>query len=113
MVRILAHIRKHDYPIVCSTMRELTDGITDECGLAIERQLLRFNDQDLELHLNEKVDEYYGMQHNDRVYVYNKGGYYTKTSPLKHERVSILQRLQEEANEIPGRWAAPIMVDCK
>jgi len=101
MVRILAHIRKHDYPIVCSTMRELTDGITDECGLAIERQLLRFNDQDLELHLNEKVDEYYGMQHNDRVYVYNKGGYYTKTSPLKHERVSILQRLQEEANEIP------------
>ena len=30
------------------------------------------------------------------------GGYYTSNSPLKGERVDILQRLQREAAEIPG-----------
>lgn len=73
MIRILAHIRKHDYPIVCSTMQELSNAIADQCGLTVERQLLRFNEKDLEMHLDEKLDEYYGMANNDRVYVYNKG----------------------------------------
>lgn len=85
-IRVLAHIRKHDYPIVASTMQELTEAIAKQCGISVERQLLRYNDNDLEIHLKEKLDVYYGLDDNARIFVYNKGGYFTASSPLKQAR---------------------------
>lgn len=95
-IRILAHIRKHDYPIVASTMEELTDAIANQCGLAVERQLLRHNDVDLDIQLDKKLDVFYGLTDNDRVYVYNKGGFFTADSPLKKaKRVDIMHMNDE------------------
>jgi hypothetical protein len=85
-IRVLAHIRKHDYPIVASTMGELTEAIANQCGLAVERQLLRYNDVDLEIHLDKKLDVYYGLDDNSRVFVYNKGGFLTNDTPFKRAR---------------------------
>ncbi|KAJ1431035.1 hypothetical protein B484DRAFT_448528 [Ochromonadaceae sp. CCMP2298] len=85
-IRVLAHIRKHDHPIVASTMLELCDAIHLQCGLAVERQLLRFEDEDLDIQLDKKLDVFYKMDDNSRVYVYNKGGVYTANSPLKQKK---------------------------
>lgn len=89
-IRLIAHIRKHDYPIVGTTMGDFADAVANQSGIAIERQLLRFNDTDLEIHVDEKLDEFYGLDDNDRIYVYNKGGYFTNNSPLKKARVDIM-----------------------
>jgi hypothetical protein len=94
-VRILAHIRKHDYPVLATTMEELNDFITGQCGLAVERQLLRYNDVDLEIIPHEKLDVYYGLDDNARVYVYNKGGFFTNNSPLKKVRVDYMKMNEE------------------
>mmetsp|Transcript_4974 Transcript_4974/g.8106 ORF Transcript_4974/g.8106 Transcript_4974/m.8106 type:complete len:374 (+) Transcript_4974:108-1229(+) len=99
-IRILAHIRKHDYPIVASTMLELCTAIQNQCGLAVERQLLRHNDVDLDIHLDKKLDVYYNLEDNSRVYVYNKGGYFTADSPLKKAKtMDLLKKLQAEEGE--------------
>jgi hypothetical protein len=102
-VRILAHIRKHDYPIVASTMEELTNAISNQCGLAVERQLLRYKDEDLEIHLDKKLDVFYKMDDNDRVFVYNKGGFFTNSSPLKKARPPDIMHMMEEGESQGGR----------
>ena len=100
-IRVLAHIRKHDYPIVASTMQELAEAIANQCGLAIERQLLRFNDNDLEIHLDKKLDVYYGLDDNSRVFVYNKGGFFTNDSPLKKARVADIMHMNDDLEKGP------------
>lgn len=101
-IRVITHIRKHDYPVVASTMGELVDAIANQCGLAVERQLLRYNEEDLEIHLDKKLDEHYGMDNNARIYVYNKGGFFTNDSPLKNARPrSDLLRMNEDLEQGP------------
>lgn len=103
-IRVIAHIRKHDYPIVASTMQELADAIYNQSGIAVERQLLRYNDADLEVHLEEKLDVYYGLDDNAKIFVYNKGGYFTAESPLKKARPSTdMMRMNEVIEDGPGR----------
>lgn len=102
-IRVLAHIRKHDYPVVASTMGELAEAIANQCGLAVERQLLRYNEEDLVIELDKKLDEHYGMENNARVYVYNKGGFFTSDSPLKNARPQRdLMRMNEDLEQGPG-----------
>ena len=76
-------------------MEELCDAITNQCGLAVERQLLRHNDVDLEIHLDKKLDVYYGLDDNARIYVYNKGGFFTNDSPLKKARTVDMMSMNE------------------
>lgn len=108
-IRVIAHIRKHDYPIVACTMQELMEAIANQSGIAIERQLLRYNDTDIEIHLNEKLDEFYGLDDNAKIFVYNKGGYFTADSPLKKARPGPdMMRMNDvmengEAQPVPGR----------
>lgn len=108
-IRVFAHIRKHDYPIVASTMHDFMEAVANQSGIAIERQLLRHNDTDLEIHLHEKLDEYYKLDDNAKIFVYNKGGYFTADSPLKKARTGHdIMRMNEsmengEAQGTPGR----------
>lgn len=108
-IRVIAHIRKHDYPFVACTMQELMEAIANQSGIAIERQLLRYNDTDIEIHLNEKLDEFYGLDDNAKIFVYNKGGYFTADSPLKKARPGPdMMRMNEvmengEVQAVPGR----------
>ena len=102
-IRVLAHIRKHDYPIVASTMHEFTEAIANQCGLTVERQLLRYNDVDMVIELDKKLDVHYGLDDNARIYVYNKGGFFTNSSPLKRARVDIMHMNDEiETISLPG-----------
>ena len=52
-------------------------------GLSVERQLIRFRDEDLEIpDLKVKLEDC-GITDGDILYIYNRGGYFTKNSPLK------------------------------
>jgi hypothetical protein len=95
-IRVLAHVRKKDYPIIACTMKDFCELVENATGLPIERQLLRFNDEDIIIkHLNMKLEDDFGVRENNRIYVYNKGGYFTRDSPIKKNQreLNILQQI--------------------
>eukprot|EP00597_Dinobryon_sp_UTEXLB2267_P000590 CAMPEP_0170066052 /NCGR_PEP_ID=MMETSP0019_2-20121128/5891_1 /TAXON_ID=98059 /ORGANISM="Dinobryon sp., Strain UTEXLB2267" /LENGTH=200 /DNA_ID=CAMNT_0010273039 /DNA_START=383 /DNA_END=985 /DNA_ORIENTATION=+ len=83
ILHVIAHIRKKDYQIHCSTWGQFCEEVQKSTGLPIERQLIRFKDEDLLItDLTKKLDVDYGIDDGDRLFVYNRGGFFTKDSPL-------------------------------
>jgi hypothetical protein len=102
-VRVLAHFRKHDYPIVCSSWKEFCEEFESIHHLPIERQLIRFKGEDLEIDLSKKLDVDYGIDTGDRLYIYNKGGFWTKDHKLikQHEELKAQERFLATASPVP------------
>jgi hypothetical protein len=74
-IRVFAHIRKHDIPIVATNWREFCELLENHAGIPVERQLIRFNDIDLSIDLRKNLfDREYGLNDGSRLYIYNKGG---------------------------------------
>ena len=56
--------------ILSTLRRDFCETVHFHVGLKIERQLLRFKDEDLVIDLSKKIyDEAYGVDNGDRVYV--------------------------------------------
>lgn len=85
-IKVLAHVRKHDYPITCSTWKEFCELLENATGLPVERQLIRYQDEDLEINLAMKLDEPpYNLDNGYRLHIYNKGGFFTEDAPIKQQ----------------------------
>ena len=77
-------------------------------GLPIERQLVRHKDEDLHIDLAMKMDEPpYNLNNGDRLYVYNRGGFFTTDTPIKRQLREIEERNRLEALAYK-RAAAPV-----
>jgi len=103
VLHVVAHIRKKDYQIHCSNWSQFCEEIQKATGLPIERQLIRFKDEDLHItDLTKKLDVDYGIDDGDRLFVYNRGGFFTKDSPLikQHSEIvamSIINKSKQES----------------
>jgi hypothetical protein len=98
-IRVFAHFRKKDFPIVASTMKDFCEALEHQTALPIERQLLRFQDEDLNIDLTKKLDLHYGLDNGSRVYVYNRGGYRTHDSPVKKQYEDLTADFNAKLNE--------------
>lgn len=104
-IRIIFTLRKKDYPVLATNLKELCEGIENATGLPIERQLIRYRDDDINMDdLTKKLDIDLHMEDNDQVFVYNKGGYYTKDSEIrkKYEELTTMEQrlMREEAAKV-------------
>lgn len=100
-ILIVAVFRKKNYNVVASTMKDFCESVEAQTGLPIERQLVRFQDEDLELDLGKKLDEDYGLHHGSYLYVYNKGGYMTQDSPIKKQYEVLTHKINAEMKQRP------------
>lgn len=89
-IRVIAHLRKKDYPITCTTWREFCVYLEGMTGLLADRQLIRYNGEDLEIDLERTLyGEEYGINPGDKLYIYNKGAYMTRSPPQRPKRETI------------------------
>jgi hypothetical protein len=113
-IRVIVIFRKKEYPIIGSTMRDFVEALEHQTGLPIERQVIRYQGEDLEIHLDKKLDEFYGMDNDSRLYVYNQGGYFTQDSQIKKEYEILTLKLNAEinaaqANQNPNSNTLPML----
>lgn len=112
-IKVFAVFRKKEYPIVGSTMKDFCEALEHQTGLPIERQLIRYLDQDLEIHLSHSLIENYKLDNGARLFVYNKGGFRTADSPLKREYEELTGAFNAEINaqtklkDPMGRYSSP------
>lgn len=103
-IRILAHIRKHDIPIVCTTWRQFCEILENNAGIPIERQLIRYKDDDLNIDLRKNLyDPEYGLTDNNRLHIYCKGGYFTQQSPIRKQ----YEQIRFEENKAAFEYVDP------
>lgn len=93
---VIAHVRKKDYQIHCTNWSEFCEEVFKFTGLQVERQLIRFKDEDLNIKdLQQPLsnEEFAGgISDGDRLFVYNRGGFFTKDSPIKRQHEEILAK---------------------
>lgn len=112
-IKVFAVFRKKEYPIVGSTMKDFCEALEHQTGLSIERQLIRYLDQDLEIHLTHRLDEHYKLDNGARLFIYNKGGFLTADSALKQEYEELTGAFNAEINaqttpkDPMGRYNSP------
>eukprot|EP01038_Epipyxis_sp_PR26KG_P004394 gene4394-6215_t len=99
-IKIIAHFRKKDFYVTASTWQEFCEGFRQQTGLPIEQQLIRYNDEDLEIDLTKKLDADYGLDNLNTVYIFNKGGYMTSnlTKLTKEKQLSAIANLPRPYN---------------
>ena len=89
VLKVTAHIRKKNYPVRATTWFQFCEAVEKATGLFVERQLIRFKDEDLKItDLTDKLEKF-GINDGDVLYVYNRGGYVTKGSPLIRQYVTL------------------------
>jgi hypothetical protein len=91
LIKVIAKFRKKDYIVIGSTWKDFCEEFERMTGLPIERQLIRYEEEDLKIDLTKKLDKDYGLENNSRVFVYNKGGLFTKDAPLKKQYEELLE----------------------
>lgn len=84
-IKVSAIVRKVEYKISASTWKSFCEEIEHQTGLPIERQIVKFRDEELKIDLKLKLDEHFGLDTGDRLYVYNRGGFTTQNSPVRKQ----------------------------
>lgn len=84
-IKVTAVVRKKEYPVVASTWKSFCEEIEHQTGLPIERQIVKFRDEELKIDLKLKLDEHYGLDTGDQLYIYNRGGFTTANSPIRKQ----------------------------
>lgn len=85
-IKIYVHFRKKILTVSANTWFEFYEDFYSQTGLSCERVLIRYKDEDLIIEdLTKELELDYNIKPSDHVYIYNKGGYYTGTSPIKRQ----------------------------
>jgi hypothetical protein len=114
LIKVTAKFRKKDYIVIGSTWKDFCEEFERMTGLPMERQLIRYEEEDLLIDLTKKMDKDYGLDNGSRVFVYNKGGLFTKDARIKKQYEEILEhetlklkslrdKQQKEMDEEKGR----------
>lgn len=101
VLEVIAHVRKKNYPIKCTSWWQFCNGVEKATGLPVERQLIRFNEEDLEiLDLKVKLEDC-GITDGDKLYIYNRGGFFTKNSPLQLQNEELKAKAKKKLKQKP------------
>lgn len=98
-IKVVANVRKKDIPVVASTWKSFCEEIEHQTGLPIERQIVKFRDEELKIDLKLKMDEDYGLDTGDRLFIYNRGGFTTSNSPIRKQYEAMTTPAQVEKPE--------------
>ena len=102
VLEVTAHVRKKNYPIKCTSWWQFCNAVEKATGLSVERQLIRFRDEDLEIpDLKVKLEDC-GITDGDILYIYNRGGYFTKNSPLKLQSDELKAKARKKISRNPS-----------
>ena len=102
VLEIIAHVRKKNYPIKCTSWWQFCNAVEKATGLPVERQLIRFHDEDLEiLDLKVKLEDC-GINDGDKLYIYNRGGFFTKNSPLQLQNEELKAKANKKLKQKPS-----------
>ena len=102
VLEVTAHVRKKNYPIKCTSWWQFCNAVEKATGLSVERQLIRFRDEDLEIpDLKVKLEDC-GITDGDVLYIYNRGGYFTKNSPLKLQSDELKAKARKKISRNPS-----------
>jgi hypothetical protein len=102
VLEVTAHVRKKNYPIKCTSWWQFCNAVEKATGLSVERQLIRFRDEDLEIpDLKVKLEDC-GITDGDILYIYNRGGYFTKNSPLKLQSDELKAKAMKKISRNPS-----------
>eukprot|EP01039_Chlorochromonas_danica_P005015 gene5015-5507_t len=112
-IKVFAVIRKKEYPIVASTWKSFCEEVENKTSLAIERQLVKFRDEEVKVDFKLKLDEHYGMDSGDKIFVYNRGGFDTQNSPIRkqYQEIVAAQAMENRGNSVsqPTSWMESIV----
>jgi hypothetical protein len=100
LIKVVARFRKQDFIIIGSTWKDFCEEFERQTSLPIERQLIRFNDEDLQIDLTKNLDKDYGLDNFSKVFVYNRGGLFTKQDPRRKQYEEIQDKETAKLNEM-------------
>ncbi len=100
IIKVIARFRKKDYEIAGSTWKDFCEEFERRTGLPIERQLIRFKEEDLVIDLAKKMDADYGLDNYSKVFIYNKGGLFTRDAPIKKQYEELLELEHQKAEAL-------------
>jgi hypothetical protein len=105
LIKVIARFRKKDWTIIGSTWKDFCEEFERQTGLPIERQLIRYNDEDLQIDLAKKMDADYGLDNFSKVFIYNKGGLFTQNDPRRLQYEEIHEAETRKLNAMKDEYA--------
>lgn len=104
------NLRKKKYKVIASTMQEFCELIEKETGIPMCQQMMKYNGEYIELHLDWRLVEDYKFRAGFEVVIYNRGAWETECEQLRllktnpkhsvHGKIEIKVEVKKEPNAV-------------